>query len=310
MTDRPTVTAPILVTGATGAQGGAVVRALTGRGVAVRALVRDPTSASARALASAGIDIVQGDLNDAGSLSRALAGVRGVFSVQLYNPGDITAETRQARTLAHAARAAGVEEFVQSSVSGTGAHRAMSGWAEGRWDCDYWENKADVEQAVLGSGFRAPVILKPAFMMENLIAPKAAWMFPDLADGRILTAVNVTTSVAFVAADDIGRVAAAAFADPGRFSGAEIELASEVLTLGEAASVLSAAWDKAVTAETRSPEDVIARGQSPGWVQTQCWMNVAGYPARPEVMRGWGVEPVSLADWAAARRHHRPERRS
>ncbi|WP_395649768.1 NmrA/HSCARG family protein [Brevundimonas sp.] len=307
MTDLTMAATPVVVVGATGAQGGAVVRALMARGGEVRALVRDAESAASRALAAQGVVLVTGNLDDGPSLERAMVGAQGVFSVQLYNPRDIPSETRQAGALVQAARAAGVEVFVQSSVSGTGAHRTMTGWSEGRWDRDYWENKAAIERAVLDAGFGSAVVLKPAFMMDNLIAPKAAWMFPDLADGRILTSVESTTEVAFIAADDIGRVAAAAFAEPSRFANAEIELAGDVLTMPEVASTLSQAWGETIRPETRLPEDLIARGQNPGWVKTQTWMNVAGYPARPDGMRLWGIEPVSLAKWAVT--HLRPERR-
>ena len=309
MTILTRAASPIVVVGATGAQGGAVVRALTGRGCEIRALVRDPDSVASRALAAQGVVLVAGNLDDAPSLERVMVGAHGVFSVQLYNPRDIPSETRQAGALIQAARAAGVEVFVQSSVSGTGAHRTMAGWSEGRWDRDYWENKAAIERATRGAGFGSAVVLKPAFMMDNLIAPKAAWMFPDLAEGRILTSVESTTEIAFVAAEDIGRVAVAAFAEPSRFANAEIELAGDILTMPEVARVLSQAWGETIRPETRLPEDLIARGQNPGWVQSQTWMNVAGYPARPDVMRMWGVEPVSLAKWAVTHRHLRPERR-
>ncbi|MEC3996559.1 NmrA family NAD(P)-binding protein [Actinacidiphila sp. DG2A-62] len=65
---------PVLVTGATGNQGGAVARALLAEGRPVRALVRDPSSAAARALATAGATLVRGDLDDSASLKEAVTG--------------------------------------------------------------------------------------------------------------------------------------------------------------------------------------------------------------------------------------------
>lgn len=306
MADPVEPKAPILVVGATGAQGGAVVRALLDDGVAVRALVREPESPGARILASLGAELVRGDLEDTASLAQALEGVRGVFSVQLYNPRDLEAEVRQGKALIQAAKAAGVEVFVQSSVSGTGAHRTMSGWAEGRWDRVYWDGKHEIEAEVQAAGFAAGVVLKPAFMMDNLIAPKAAWMFPDLASGKIINAIQSETRLALIAASDIGRVAARAFANPERFTGGGIELAGEWLTLPEVAAILSEVWGEAIVAETRSPAEVLTRGQNPGWVQTQEWLNEVGYPARPDVMKGFGVEPTGLSDWASKHRDRRP----
>src|SRR3984893_8702149 len=72
----------ILVTGATGNQGGAVAQALQGTGFHLRGLTRAPESERAAALAGRGVDIVKGDLDDEATLRRALAGAWGVFGVQ------------------------------------------------------------------------------------------------------------------------------------------------------------------------------------------------------------------------------------
>ena len=74
----------VLVIGATGRQGSAVARHLLKTGFGVRALVRDPQKPRARALAEAGIELVQGDLDDHASLERALYGTHGVFSMQNF----------------------------------------------------------------------------------------------------------------------------------------------------------------------------------------------------------------------------------
>src|SRR5206468_1467099 len=72
----------ILVTGATGQQGGSVLRALQKRGFIVRALTRDPASPKAKALAEKGVEVVAGDLTDRASLDAALRGAHGAYSVQ------------------------------------------------------------------------------------------------------------------------------------------------------------------------------------------------------------------------------------
>ena len=108
----------ILVTGATGQQGGASVRHLEARRWSVRALTRDPHKPAARVLADAGVEVVQGDLNDRASLDRALKGVYGVHSVQSYMAHDPTGEIYQGKTLVDAAKAAGVAHFVYSSAGG------------------------------------------------------------------------------------------------------------------------------------------------------------------------------------------------
>src|SRR6478752_5212597 len=72
----------ILITAATGKQGGATLHNLLGKGFNLRALTRKPDSDAAKALVTAGVEVVQGDLNDAGSLTKALAGAWGVYAVQ------------------------------------------------------------------------------------------------------------------------------------------------------------------------------------------------------------------------------------
>jgi uncharacterized protein YbjT (DUF2867 family) len=104
---------PILVTGATGTQGGGVVRALLNAGRPVRALTRDPGSAAGRALAAQGVDVVKGDFTDPASLDAALAGVEGVFSVQMgSHPGDPDTEIMTGKALIEAAGRAGVDTVV------------------------------------------------------------------------------------------------------------------------------------------------------------------------------------------------------
>src|SRR5690349_15597550 len=100
----------VLVTGATGKQGGATARALLAAGIGVRALVRDP--AKARPLADLGAELVRGDLNDPASLRAAAEGVRGVFSVQIADLDDLggDGEVIRGRNLVAAAREVGVEQ--------------------------------------------------------------------------------------------------------------------------------------------------------------------------------------------------------
>jgi len=109
---------PILVTGATGRQGGAVVRHLFGRGAEVRALTRDPSTPRARALAARGVSTVQGDMDDTESLRRVMTEVYGVYSVQDFWTVGARREIQQGKNVADAAAAAGIEHLVFSSVGG------------------------------------------------------------------------------------------------------------------------------------------------------------------------------------------------
>jgi uncharacterized protein YbjT (DUF2867 family) len=112
---------PILVTGATGKQGGATARRLLAAGRPVRALVREPAAPAAVALAVAGAELVRGDFDDPASLAPALDGVGAVFGIPpvALGPGGPEAgpEVTRGRALIDAAAAAGIEQVVFSTVA-------------------------------------------------------------------------------------------------------------------------------------------------------------------------------------------------
>lgn len=288
----------ILVTGATGTQGGAVARRLLGEGHEVRALVRDPAAPSAKDIEAWGAVLVPGSFDDRESLLAAASGAQAVFSVQPAPQADPDSERKEARALVAAARQAGADHFIHTSVSNTGSFRSMAGWGEGRWARNYWESKADAEALAADAGFRHLTILRPAFMMENFIEPKSRGMFPDLAKGEIVAAIEPDTRIALVAADDIAAAVSIAIADPRGFAGEPLELAGDWLTLPEIARTMSRTGLGEVTARTLGPSALIERGQFAGWVETQEWMNIVGYPARPEAMMRRGLTPTSFAAWA------------
>lgn len=235
--------APVLVTGATGRQGGAVARALLAADVPVRALVRDLHSPRAKAVEALGVELVTGDLADRSSLGPACADVRAVFSVQMppmdETGVDFAGELAQATNLIEAARAAGVPQFVQSSTSGVGRHTETPGWTEGRWAAmaGYFDTKQAILEKVRGAGFARWTVIKPAFFMDNL--PQLA---PHGPEGGLATVLLPDTTLALVATEDIGAAAAHAIQEPDRFHEVELELAGELLTMEEVARTLSTAW--------------------------------------------------------------------
>src|SRR5215472_10382544 len=160
---RPAMTndRTILITGATGQQGGAVAQALQGGGFHLRGLTRKPEGERAAALARQGIEVVKGDLDDEATLRRALAGAWGVFSVQNTAEAGVEREEEQGKRLATLAREAGVEHFVYTSV----------GSADKRTGVPHFDNKWRIEETVRGLGFPSHVILRPVFFMDNLLAP-------------------------------------------------------------------------------------------------------------------------------------------
>src|SRR6201993_4965475 len=151
----------ILITGATGQQGGAVARALQGSGFHLRGLTRKPESDRAAALARHGVDVVKGDLDDEASLRRALAGAWGVFGVQNTGEAGVEREEAQGKRLAMLAREAGVEHYVYTSV----------GSADKQTGVPHFDNKGRIEETVRRLHFPSHVILRPVFFMDDLLAP-------------------------------------------------------------------------------------------------------------------------------------------
>ncbi|MFP5076620.1 NmrA family NAD(P)-binding protein [Rhizobium sp. YIM 134829] len=287
---------PILVTGATGKQGGAVVRALLQARYPVRAMTRDPQSPAAQALAAQGVEVVKGDFNDAASLDAALAGADGVFSMQMgSHPGDPDTEIVTGKALVEAAHRAGVRVIVHTSVARAGEQKSFVGWDEGRWEPLYWNNKAAVIDMVKAQGFRHWTILKPAMIMEDIVPPQVEVQFPSLRElGRFETSIAADSGIDWIAAKDIGAFAAAAFIDPDRFHGHEIDLAAETFTLPEVAAKIAKATGKPVTAVTLSEEEALAKPHGAMMRQHESWNNVEGYKVDLDAVRSWGIPLTTL----------------
>jgi hypothetical protein len=133
---------PILVAGATGRQGGSVVRHLLARHLTVRALVLDPRNDRVRALTVRGVEIAQGDMDDLASLKKAMAGAHGVYSVQDYFTAGAAREVRQGMNMADAALDAGVEHFVFSTVGGVERRSGIPHF-ETKWQIENHIRKRD-----------------------------------------------------------------------------------------------------------------------------------------------------------------------
>ncbi|WP_159074369.1 NmrA family NAD(P)-binding protein [Streptomyces dioscori] len=308
----PAADGPVLVVGATGKQGGAAARALLAAGVPVRALVRDPDSARAKALVELGASLAVADLYDADSLVRPCTGVRAVFSVlspDMAHP-EADAERTHARNLIPVAAAAGVRHFVQTSASGAGHHLTAPGWEEGRWDrsysdlvppiSDYWTSKEEVNDLVRKAGFPAWTILYPATFMEMFLRPSV--YFEGRTSNRLMAAVDPETTYALIAVEDIGRAAATTIMEPDRFNGVELQLAGDVLTFTGIAEVLSRAWGERILPPElpMTAEQALARGMVAPIVQASEWNRDVGQPATPEQFRSFGGDPLSLEAWALA----------
>lgn len=220
----------ILVSGATGQQGGAAVRHLRARGYPVRALTRDPDQPKARALTGHGVEVVRGDMADASTLTRVLDGVYGVFSVQNPHMGGIDAEIREGTNLADAAKRSGISHFVYTSVGSADQHTGIP----------HFDSKARVEQHIQGTGMRFTIV-RPVFFMENWLGMRQA-----IESGALSLPLEPSTRLQMIAVDDIGGVAAMAFEQPGKWQGRTFDIAGDELSMAELAQVFSRASGREV----------------------------------------------------------------
>ena len=232
----------MLVIGATGKQGGAVARHLLKGGWKVRALNRDPKKDAAQRLEKQGAEVVQGDLNDRASLDAALRGVYGAFGVTNFWLPDVgyDGEIKQGKLLADAAKEAGVQHFVYSSVGA--AHRGMGQ--------KHFESKWIVERYLEEIGL-PHTIVRPVAFMDNI-----DWLRAEISNGTLKsfgTALDKKTQL--IAVDDIGAITAIVFANREEYLGRTLEIAGDELSEMEKATILSEVIGRPVTLEQpRLPE--------------------------------------------------------
>lgn len=275
----------IVITGATGRQGGAVARELLAAGRRVRAMTRKPDGPAAKALAVLGAEVVPGDLDDPESLRRALDGAWGTFAVQNTWEAGVEKEEEQGKRFAEAARNAGVRHFVYTSVGS--AHRNTG--------IPHFENKWRVEQRVRELGFPSSVILRPVFFMENLVSPPFK---EGIEHGQLAVGIAPTTKLQMIAVADIGKYGRLAFERHEDLSGRAIDLAGDELTMPRAAEILGGAAQRPVTFVQVPIEEV--RKFSDDFAQMLEWFDAVGYDADiAGNAREFGIRPTGFADWAA-----------
>ncbi|KAJ0415831.1 NAD dependent epimerase/dehydratase [Aspergillus carlsbadensis] len=244
----------ILVTCATGNQGRGVVQHCLAAGHTVFAYVRDPTTAAAAQLAQRGAILVQGDLGDLDALRAATRGMDAVFLTEVKTRDAAGDLQRSINVIVAAQAAVTVSHLIVATAITTGQHGSFPWWAEADSLTqphpmrEYWLNKHALETRVReaaesasdpsgGNTIRHWTILRPGHFLQNLLQPISSFVFPGLAEDRALrVGWRPETQIPWVDAGDVGMVAAAAVADPERYSHRAIDLAVEALTVQEVAA--------------------------------------------------------------------------
>jgi uncharacterized protein YbjT (DUF2867 family) len=140
-------------------------------------------------------------------------------------------------------------------------------------------------------------------IMENLVPPMVETMWPSLRErGQFETAVEADAGIDWISAEDIGAFAAAAFADPERFHGHEIDLAAGTFTLPEVAAKITEATGKPVSAVTLSEEEALAKPYGELGYKHESWNNVEGYKVDLDAVRSWGLPLTTLDEFIAKHR--------
>lgn len=271
----------ILVTGATGNQGGAAARRLLEAGWRVRALTRQPSKPAAQALAERGAELVAGDLDDVQSLGRALDGVDGVFSVQNFWEHGAEAEIRQGKALGDAAAQAGVAHVVYSSVGSADRGTGIS----------HFDSKREIELHLLGLGVPL-TILRPVFLLENFDAPHYK---PMILGGTLALPIPSDRLIQVIASEDVGALAALVFSQPDRFVGEAVEIGTAELTGPQMAEVFSRVLGREVRF-VQAPIERL-RAMNPEVAEMWEWFGTDGYRADIEAVRALHPGALSLEDW-------------
>jgi NAD(P)H dehydrogenase (quinone) len=234
----------ILVTGAAGKSGKAVVRALVAKGAKVRAFIRNPDHAGSL-LALGAAEVSFGSFEDTHALAQAAAGARAIYHIC---PNVSRDEVAYARAVAVAARTRGVKRFVYHSV----LHPQIEAMSH------HWQ-KMRVEEMLFAAGFDLTV-LQPTAYMQNILG---AW--DDIVrDGVFRFPYPPATRLSLVDLDDVGEAAAIVLTHDGH-GGATYELAgTAALSQPEVASSLAAALGRDVRAEDVPLAAWQARARSAG----------------------------------------------
>jgi uncharacterized protein YbjT (DUF2867 family) len=285
----------VLVTGATGKQGGHLVRELLARGHSVRALTRKPESPAAAALAERGVTIVKGDFDEEEGLERAALGVDTVFAMSTPYESGVKTETREGINILRAAQAAGVTHFVYSSVAG--ADRASG--------IPHFDSKFEVEKEIRRSGVPFTIVA-PVFFMENFLAD---YMAAGIAQGSISMALPATRRVQQIAVSDIAQFTALVIERRESFLGKRIDIASDELTGVTAAEAISEASGRHIK-YSALPIDAV-RQQNEDAARMFEWFDRVGYDADVVGLRSLypEVDWHRFSTWARAQDWFRAETR-
>ena len=292
----------VLVVGATGTQGGAVVRRLLDddHDFEVYGLTREPDSRAARRLADRGARIVRGNLWEPDTLVDAFESVDAVYGMTDYWTAGYDGEITQGINLANAAADAGIDHLVLGSVAGAGGESEVS----------MIETKGRIERHVERLGLPATVV-RPGYFVQNFELRRE-----DVFDGTLALPLAPGRRLPLADTVDIGRLVVRALLDPGRFVGETIPLVGERLTLAEMADTFETVLGREID-PVHVPIDVAREQVDDEYARLFEWYNDRTHEgAIRELDRTYDFVPTSLSeylhdtDWVRQELTEEPEKQT
>lgn len=276
----------VLVTGASGQQGGAVLNALLARGHQVRALTRKPDSEWAASVASRGVEVVAGDFTDQESLVCAATGVDTIFLMTTFMEAGIDAEIEQGLAMVEAANQANVGHLVFTSVAS----------ADKATGIPHFDSKFKVEEAITASGI-SYTIVAPVFFMENITSP---WYLPGILDGTLAMPMPADTALQQIAVENIGQFVASIIERRESVFGKRFDIASDEKTGEEVAQILSEKLGRTIGYAGFSPDAL--REENEDFAIMFDWFIETGYSTDTSALRAEfpDVSWVDLKSWVDA----------
>ncbi len=276
----------VLVTGASGQQGGSVMNALLAHGHQVRALTRKPDSEWAASAASRGVEIVAGDFTDQESLVRAVSGVDTIFLMTTFMETGIDAETQQGLAMVEAARQANIGHLVFTSVAN----------ADNATGIPHFESKFKVEEAIIASGI-SHTIVAPVFFMENITSP---WYLPGILEGTLAMPLPADVPLQHIAVEDIGQFVASIIDRRESVFGKRFDIASDEKTGEELARILSEKLGRTIDYAGYSPDAL--REENEDFAIMFDWFIETGYSVDTGALKAEfpDVSWVDLKSWVDA----------
>ena len=274
----------VLVIGATGNQGGAVVQSLLPKGYNIRTLTRKPDSDAAKKLTEQGVEVLKGDFSDSESLLKAATGMDTIYAMTTPFEAGTETEVKQGIAIADAAKKANVGHFIFGSVAS----------ADQKTNIPLFDSKYEVEKHIISLDIPY-TISAPVFFMDNHLSP---WFLPALKEGKVKLAMPASRPLQQVSVKNIGAFVATLIERREKVFGKRIDIAGDELTGEETAAVLSKASNQDIKYEGFDPE--FMKKDNADFAKMFEWFDKVGYSVDIEKLKQDypEVKWQTLQDWA------------